>query len=742
MSRFVVGAVALAVALGPLIAGSIALRRRLLPHWTGAPGALAVVLATLTGLLVAIQVLGILGWYRFVPAVLAPAAIGVGLLVLAARLPGRVTEPLDQEPSRLGRLAQLGAVVAASLFAAGWGARTYGSWNHGIVSIDTLWYHLPQAARFAQEGSITGVVHDFRDLSGFYPVASELFHSYGMVVFDNDVLSPAVNLGWGIMALLAAWCIGRPFGLAPVSFTGAAVLLATPGFLTTQPAGAHSDVVGVALILSALALLVTASPRRLTTDPVVLGLAAAPVGIAVGTKWTLLPVAAAVTVGVLVLLARGTRLKLGALWLGVVAALGSFSYVRNLVDAGSPLPSIDLRIGPIGWDSTVREVVGSSNVASHLTTGDAWRDYFLPGLSQWFGYGWWAIAALIVLGLALPLIFGPGVMVRFLAAVGVASGLGYLFGPQLLELHGEPYFFVSNFRYGAVALTLGLVLLPLIPPFQRRSWALLPLAAYLVLLVVIQFDSAIWPVDLRELRMENPVVGADAWSGLVIGLVTLAAGLVLVRRAGVPSTSEAGEAEAPTELGDDLVARVGEAPTRPAWPSVALAAVLLVVFVVGLTGLQAWYDGQRYASPSSPTPFIPSHWRSWTWAKDQDFARIGFVGTNLHYPLTGDDQSNRTVYLDREPGSPNDPLGTLIGTCHEVKQAINERDLTHVALYGYVAPVPADIPDVPPLEAIRPQVTWLEDDPATSVELRGPLEVVFAIDGELDVDRCPPSTGG
>ena len=66
---------------------------------------------------------------------------------------------------------------------------------------------------------------------------------------------------------------------------------------------------------------------------------------------------------------------------------------------------------------------------------------------------------------------------------------------------------------------------------------------------------------------------------------------------------------------------------------------------------------------------------------------------------------------------------------------MNAGDFTYVVIYGFVAPLTDDV-EFPAMEEVAPEVGWLEDDPATSVVLRGPLEVVFAIDGELDTGLC------
>ena len=317
----------------------------------GPPALLARFVFVVTTSLLSVEALGIIGWYRVGPTVVLLAVVGVGTSWLGYRVPQRTLEPLPDVPQRLGMPGNVIAAGLVAIVAAVWGARTFVALNHGMVSIDSLWYHLPAAARFADSGSILGIHHDAIDLSGFFPNASELLHSLGMVLLGNDTLSMILNFGWGAVVLTAAWCIGRPHGVSTVTLSGAAVLLSAPGFVATQPGAAHTDVVGLAWVLTAVALLVTADSRRITTDPVVLASAGLAIGAAVGTKWTFLPVAGALTLGVVLYLVRQRRFSLAGLWIAPLAVVGCFTYVQNWVLEGNPLPPTTLKIAGIGFDA-------------------------------------------------------------------------------------------------------------------------------------------------------------------------------------------------------------------------------------------------------------------------------------------------------------------------------------------------------------------------------------------------------
>ena len=58
------------------------------------------------------------------------------------------------------------------------------------------------------------------------------------------------------MALLAAWCIGRPYGLGPQALIGASVALGSQSLVEFQAGEALNDITGVAFVLAAVALLV------------------------------------------------------------------------------------------------------------------------------------------------------------------------------------------------------------------------------------------------------------------------------------------------------------------------------------------------------------------------------------------------------------------------------------------------------------------------------------------------------
>ena len=128
-------------------------------------------------------------------------------------------------------------------------------------------------------------------------------------------------------------------------------------------------------------------------------------GLALGTKLTVVPPVAALTVGVLVLAwlgasdGRGGRvLRAAGAWIGGLAVGGGLWYVRNLIVSGNPFPFVD--IGPL---SKPEELAGREpySIAHYLTDTDVWGRFFRPGWRSGSGTsGRWS-CSLAVAGVAL-----------------------------------------------------------------------------------------------------------------------------------------------------------------------------------------------------------------------------------------------------------------------------------------------------------------------------------------------------
>src|SRR4029077_5159715 len=270
-------------------------------------------------------------------------------------------------------------IAAAILVVVHWAHPTGQELDQGMYYQDTTWYHMSFSARFDQTGHI-GPLH-FTDplklAAWFYPQNSELLHGVGIVALDTDFLSPLINLMWCALCLLAAWCVGRPYGIGGGTVLGAAGVLDSNMMVGSQAGQAPNDVAGLFFLMAALAFLVDGAasahairvaardrpnggapaatepapeetgelgvvedvpvegdPRVLATvgaGPLFMaGLAA---GLGIGTKITLLATIAAFTVGVAILGGRQHWLRALGIWLGGVVITCGFWYGRNFVYA-------------------------------------------------------------------------------------------------------------------------------------------------------------------------------------------------------------------------------------------------------------------------------------------------------------------------------------------------------------------------------------------------------------------------
>jgi hypothetical protein len=548
----------------------------------------------------------------------------------------------------------------------------------GMTGFDSTWYHGTFAAGFFQSGdtwSLHFIAPQF--LAWFYPANSEVLHAVGMAAFHRDLLSPLLNLGWFVGCLVAGWCIGRPYRVAPVSLALTAVALSVPA-LGDQAGEARNDIVGIFFLLAAVAVALNAWGVRLSPDDtgageidaekleerrgeptgaggglstgalVVTGLAA---GLAAGTKLNFLLPAGVLVVGLALIAPGGGRWR--ALATAGLAALagGGYWYLRNLVHTGNPLPWVR-HLGPIALPAPEQALGGREghSVFGYLTDRSVWSDWFLPGLHHGLTIFWPTLGALALASLILCLGRRADPAQRVMGLVGLAAALAWLIAPTSASgPHGSPHGFESGLRYLAPAIILGLALLPTTSQL-RTHLASLPL-------------TSPFPVRMHRKRRSQR-------KGM--GLAFFATGIAaLLVGAGYP--------------------------------------------------VQRHYLENRYANPAFTTPGLNAAFK---WAQSITDARIATTSTR-QYPLYGPDLSNHVDYIGEEQ-----PHGgfTTPTTCQAWRRLLNAGN------YDYAITTRDRIePGKPPYP---PTSRWTES-PSTTVVLRKPPTVVFRLRGQLPASSCP-----
>jgi hypothetical protein len=497
--RYLLGVVELGVLVGFAWLGAGAMRRRLVPELNGLVAQLATALLAIAGLLWIAEVLGAFGWFQVGPYLVAVTVVGAGLRLVVGGPWGRPSVLLGFSPDESGAVRgrrsgekedaaapeghphgpSPAAVVALAIaaaavvhFAAGVKVRL----STGMTGFDSTWYHEPFAAKFFQSEdtwSLHFIAPQF--LAWFYPANSEVVHAIGMVAFGRDILSPLLNLGWLIGCLVAAWCIGRSYRVAPWSLALVAIALSVPT-LHDQAGEARNDIVGIFFLLAAVAIALAQRERgsylpsrtAFALGPVVVvGLGA---GMAAGTKLNFLLPAAVLVGGIAVVAPRGRR------WRGLVAgglaalAGGGYWYLRNLAHTGNPLPWVK-HLGPITLPAPEQALGGreTHSVLGYLSNGPVWSDWFLPGLHHGLTIFWPLLVTAPVVGLLLCLGRRSDPILRVVAAAGLAAGLAWLSAPTSASgPDGMPHGFESGLRYMAPSLILGFALLPTVPQLRNR----------------------------------------------------------------------------------------------------------------------------------------------------------------------------------------------------------------------------------------------------------------------------------
>lgn len=491
VGRYLLGVAELGLIVGFAWLGTASVRRRLVAELGGVPSQLATAVLAIAGLLWIAEGLGTFGWFEVGPYLAAVIVIGAGLWLLVGgrrggpsrllgfsplsgrRSPNGLCEKEDaaaregppRRPSPAALVALVIAAVAVVHFAAGVKLRL----STGMTGFDSTWYHGPFAAGFFQGGDTWGlhfIAPQF--LAWFYPANSEVLHAVGMAAFHRDLLSPLLNLGWFVGCLVAGWCVGRPYKVAPVSLALTAIALSLPA-LADQAGEARNDIVGIFFLLAAVAVALNAwgvrgeGVRGLPTGALVVsGLAA---GLAAGTKLNFLLPAVVLVAGLVVVAPRGTRWRaLAATGLAALAS-GGYWYLRNLIHAGNPLPWIR-HLGPITLPAPEQALGGREghSVVGYLTDTSIWSDWFLPGLHHGLSIFWPLLGALALAGLLLSLGRRADPVLRLAGLVGLAAAFAWLVAPTSASgPDGLPHGFESGLRYLAPALALGLALLPTAP---------------------------------------------------------------------------------------------------------------------------------------------------------------------------------------------------------------------------------------------------------------------------------------
>jgi hypothetical protein len=694
--------------------GGYWLRRWIVPEFSGALARLADATIAVALLVVSLELLGSLsiltvGWTIVV-------CIAIGLL---AALIGRHMAPSAGQgisAPRVQKVALLIALAVASFTVAEWTFPAQLSLDQGMFGGDTTWYHMPFAARIAQEHSTIHLhfTDPLRLAAWFYPQSSELIHGTAIVLFKTDWLSPLINLVWLAIALLAAWCVGRPYKVGPATLVAAAIVLDSGVMIETQPGEGRNDIMGLAFLIAFAAFLINAHQRRapdsgavqdaperdaplLDKGPLVIaGIAA---GLAASVKLTFLIPVVAIGLGVIVFSGRGRRLTTA--WvLGLSTFLvGGYWYVRAAIKTGgNPLPQIGF--GPLHLprpDQMPLDPRPRFAVAHYLTQPTIYRRWFFPQLDNALGPLWPLILIVAVAAAVYVALRSRNKILRVIAVGALATAVVYIFTPLTAAgQEGSPTGFFTNTRYLIPGLVLALVLLPIARPLRAPDKrARLTLYFLLAVYAITVLTTPRW------------------YPGYIAGTIFLTLALVWM----------------PAGLG---MARSRRNVSR-AVVAGAAGVVLLLAVVLGRAQEVQYYDHHytevdHFLQDGGPK-------QAYAFARKQHDRRIGIAGSGEiffgQYGFYGAGLDNYVQYI----GVPG-PKGEyrLATTCAQFRRRINAGNYDFLIVSQYTQ-------DSPEAEYRYPIYAWLKTDPELEQIIEEPTitpepDYVFKVKGKLDPAGC------
>jgi hypothetical protein len=703
--------------------GGYWLRCWIVPEFTGALARLGDAVLAVALLVVTLEILGTLSALRIGWVVLG--CIGVGL---AAAWLGRSKVGGGREVAAppVETIALLIALGVASFVVAEWTFPAQSSLDFGMFGGDTTWYHMPFAAGMAQTHSTIHLhfTDPLRLAAWFYPQSSELVHAAGIVIFKSDWLSPLINLIWLAIALLAAFCVGRPYKVGPATLVAAAIVLDSGVMIETQPGEGRNDIMGLAFLLAFVAFLINGHQRRapaagtavqdaperdaalLDKGPLVLaGIAA---GLAASVKTTFLVPVVAITLGVILFSGRGRRwTTTWVMGLSLLAA-GGYWYLRAAIKSGgNPIPIT--KFGPLNLpmpDQMPLDPRPRFAVAHYLTQPTIYRRWFFPELENAFGPLWPLILICAVAAAVYLAWRSRNKILRVIAVASLLTAVVYVFTPLTAAgQEGSPTGFFTNTRYLVPGLVLAMVMLPIARPLRapdRRAW------------LTLLFLTAVYAIT---------VVTTPRWfTSYIFGTVFLTLALVW--------------APAGLSLGRS---RLGM--SRALVAGIAVGAVLLAV-VLG-RAQQVQYADQHYVNPS---PFLGEGgpWKAYEYTQKLHDRKIGIIGSSQiifgQYGFYGNDVTNEVEFIGVKGPHGSNRLPT---SCPQLRQLINEGEYEYLVMSQYTqdtGPYNTGTPN--PYQF--PIYAWVKKDPAVKLvvndsEKASPEpDYVFRVNGQLDPGSCQP----
>lgn len=714
LASYIAGTLQIAAVVGATWYGSWWLRRWIVPEFSGALARLAELTIGFALITISLELVGSVGLLK--PAWITASCILIALIGAGLAWKFAPRDIKQIEAPAVSKWAFLVAVGVASWVVAEWSFPTQLSLDQGMFGGDTTWYHMPAAARFIQDASIIHLhfTDALRLAVWFYPQNSELMHGALMGLMDSDWLSPVFNMLPLGIGLLACWCVGRPYAVAPATLVAGAILLSGGVMIETQPGEGRNDIVCFAFLVAFIAFLINGHQRHapkagavdekpdpdaplLDKGPLILaGIAA---GLAISMKVSMLAPVGVILIGMILISGR-KRWLTTTLCLGIPMLLvGGYWYVRAMIyTGGNPVPAIGW--GPLHLpqpDQMPLDPRPRFSVAHYLGEPSMYRWWFFPRLDDAFGVLFPLILTMLAAASTWLVVKSRNKIVRVISAAAIITAVVYVFTP--LTAAGQefqPRGFFTNTRYLLPGLLLAAMMLPLIrqlrEPEERARKVLIFLTGIFVITVL---TSPKW------------------YPSYIFGTIFLTLAIVW----------------APVGL-----SWLKDHTTVPRYVIVGCVAAIAIIAAIWGRGEQVGYAEKHY---TRTTLFLQEGGPqdSFAFAHAMKNKRLAVAGSGQmffgQYGFYGLDRSNYVQYIGEEGD-----IGTyrLITRCRPFIEKVNEGDYDYIFVSEYTQ-------DAPEADYRYPVRAWIDGDPAAELviaeeDITPQPAFVYRLNGRLDPDRC------
>lgn len=389
-------------------------------------------------------------------------------------------------------------------------------------NMDSLAYHLTRVAFWIQHHSLAPWPTPYLSQAAFPPNA-EIGSLWSMLFLHRDLLAGFTQWFSAFGAALAIFGLARGFGSSRRQAGFAALLFLTLPMIVLQATTTQNDLTAAAMV-AAMVFLIWLGLR--TRHAGMLILSGAVMGLALGTKFTVVMVLPGFAIGLayIVLMRKPRPIRMVLTWAGACLAgfilLGAFIFVQNWRYFRSPLGSQEILSNQANHDKVSLGTLIRSNAArdiySFMDLSGVPNPLASAGVKARARLG---AAAFKVLGVPedSPELNRYSHSFTFERPTPEASEAGSFFGPL------------------AFFLWLPLILYWSVTGFIKRDGRLIPALAFLSFLVIIGGSQAWLPFRGRfycgAIALSAPLVAAafrpGRWPSLGRGLIIVAACTVM-----------------------------------------------------------------------------------------------------------------------------------------------------------------------------------------------------------------------